>query len=160
MHFGNFGHFPFKKKTPHLKEMHSLILLFCCLPEGERQLGVLFPEPQLDPGLFSDWAENLPRSQILAFGWDSFLGSFEGSITGRQTRQPDSSGDREDPSLFCVLSEPPPSPGTEPHKDAWFSYPLSQQLFTNSILWARLCSRVQGFISESPMNLETDNRNV
>lgn len=54
MHFGNFGHFPFKKKTPHLKEMHSLILLFCCLPEGERQLGVLFPEPQLDPGLFSD----------------------------------------------------------------------------------------------------------
>ena len=148
MHFGNFGHFPLKKKYTSSKGNAQLDPPVCCLPEGERQLGVLFPEPQLDPCLFSGWEENLSRSQIFAFGWDSFLGSFEGSITGHQTRQPDSLGDQEDLGVFCVPLEPPPSPRTEPQKDARFSYPLSQQLFTNNILWARLCSRVQGFIGE------------
>ena len=117
MHFGNFGHFPLKKKYTSSKGNAQLDPPVCCLPEGERQLGVLFPEPQLDPCLFSGWEENLSRSQIFAFGWDSFLGSFEGSITGHQTRQPDSLGDQEDLRLFCVPLEPPPSPRTEPQKD-------------------------------------------
>ena len=56
MHFGNFGHFPLKKKkkTTSSKGNAQLDPPVRCLPEGERQLGVLFPEPQLDPGLFSD----------------------------------------------------------------------------------------------------------
>ena len=140
MHFGNFGHFPFKKKKTktHLNEMHSLILLFarrgvaapCFVPVASAWSGLIL------------WLSRESALQPATCLWLWFISGQlwrkHHRMSDKATRQVGWSGD---PSLFCVLLEPTPSLRNISQEATQFTSPLSQQLFTNHVMCGWHCSR-------------------